>query len=419
MDKYYEDKNSFTKNVNNDTIKVDKLGTIVSNAIANIRKNKEDALKIIGDTLTKKYAEKNKTLTGDFQKENQKQSVPNNSTIYKPSSENKMVTSLPYKPADEGSKPTTPSFKIQGSGKTESIYNPSSDSNIKNIEKSVDNTKDNYYKGNVNFDFADNKSLNMVGMSDSTLVEYNNLSNENAGKQNDIKIAATYDNKYKDLTINRWLEEGKNKTKEDVINEIKGSFIYDITTLAQSTNDILKEYAPGLHTASKDMQRDIWKKGADIILEQKKCYTSAWMLKHSLEENPEKVVRGDDSRIANLMKNDKEYLTKLDEVLKTKKDGVIDEDLKGVIFSEEDLYFSINKAEVHVTGKREADGTWNLTTIVTDTYDFTEILFPEIGMSLEKLIGTFANDGAYISQILEAITPYEVEVTFNLRRKPE
>ena len=81
--------------------------------------------------------------------------------------------------------------------------------------------------------------------------------------------------------------------------------------------------------AQKNIQRDFWKFGAQHLLREKwGYYTSAWMLEHSLQDNPSDIWRGNDSRIAYLVNNDSAYLTKLDEAIKSSKNGKIDQDLE-------------------------------------------------------------------------------------------
>ena len=97
----------------------------------------------------------------------------------------------------------------------------------------------------------------------------------------------------------------------------------------------------------------------------------------------------------------------------------IDRETRGrfcCLASDKDLFFSLHKATIHVKGYKAEDGHWYISATLSDTYDFTEILFLEYGMSKQKIIGALANDGAFISQLTDAITPYEVEVNFYTRR---
>lgn len=172
--------------------------------------------------------------------------------------------------------------------------------------------------------------------------------------------------------------------------------------------------------AQKNIQRDIWELGAQKYLrEQKGYFTSAWMLEHSLTDKPSDIWRGNDSRIAYLINNDSAYLSKLDEAIKSSKNGKIDEDLKGIQFNTGDLYYSIHKSTIHVDGYMQSNGKWIIHAKMTDTYDFTEIqsfMDDNGGWSTQAGIGTVANDVAVVSQFLGAINPYKVTVEFYTTR---
>lgn len=65
------------------------------------------------------------------------------------------------------------------------------------------------------------------------------------------------------------------------------------------------------------------------------------------------------------------------------------------------------------------DGSWIIHSIMTDTYDFTEIqsfMDAAGGWSTQVGLGTVANDAAVISQNTGAIRPYKVTVYFYTTR---
>ena len=171
----------------------------------------------------------------------------------------------------------------------------------------------------------------------------------------------------------------------------------------------------------KFAQREFWKTGSQIILRDNYGYeTSAWMLEHSLDDNPSDVYRGNDSRIAYLINNDSEYLNKLDDAIKKSYNGKINQDLKDICFKNGDLYYSIHNATIHVEGYKQKDGSWIINAKMTDTYDFTEIqsfMDDKGNWSKEASLGTVANDIAVISQMSGAITPYNITVNFQTYRR--
>ncbi len=174
------------------------------------------------------------------------------------------------------------------------------------------------------------------------------------------------------------------------------------------------------YETQKNVQRGIWRAGSQYYLRnRKKYYTSAWMLEHSLQDNPSDIWRGNDSRIAYLINNDRAYLNKLDEAIKQSKDGTIDTDLKGIQFNYKDLYYSIHKADIHVSGYLQSNGKWIVHATLSDKYDFTEFMTfmdDNGGWSTQASLGTVANDAAHISQKLGAINPYHVTVDFYTTR---
>ncbi len=171
-----------------------------------------------------------------------------------------------------------------------------------------------------------------------------------------------------------------------------------------------------LDETQKNMQRSIWKIGAQEYLREQKNYeTSAWMLEHSLEDNPSDIWRGNDSRIAYLINHDSAYLEELDKAIANAKNGKLENKLIEVKFKTGDLYYSIHRSKIYLTGHERPDGKWIVNAILDDEYDFTEIqtfMDAEGGWSKQAGLGTVANDVAVLSQVLGAIHPYHVTVDF-------
>lgn len=101
-----------------------------------------------------------------------------------------------------------------------------------------------------------------------------------------------------------------------------------------------------INDVQKNIQREFWKAGTQKYLrEEKEFYTSAWMFEHSLQDNPEDIWRGNDSRIAYLINNDPSYLNELDKAIANSKDGWLDNEPIYVKFKTGDLYYSIHKGK--------------------------------------------------------------------------
>ena len=170
----------------------------------------------------------------------------------------------------------------------------------------------------------------------------------------------------------------------------------------------------------KAAQRAFWKTGSRLLLINIFGYeTSAWLLEHSLQDNPETLYRGDDSRIAELVKSDNSFTSLLDSVMAEYATGsTFTSEEKEVIFNSGDLFYSIHSATITFNGVKQDDGSWLISCRLHDIYDYTEFLTmmkdsDEYG--LEVSLGTIANDLAAISQMTGAIQPYDIYVDFTVR----
>ena len=86
-------------------------------------------------------------------------------------------------------------------------------------------------------------------------------------------------------------------------------------------------------------------------------------------------------------------------------------------FDTGDLFYSIHNSNIEYSITQSQDGTIYADCVLTDTYDFTEILTfmgdksskdYEYSMS----VGSIANDAANISQRTGIINPYKITVNF-------
>ena len=175
-----------------------------------------------------------------------------------------------------------------------------------------------------------------------------------------------------------------------------------------------------VNEGQKEAQRKVWRYGAQKFLREKMgCETSAWLLEHSLQDNPADVERGNDSRIAYLVNTSKEYLSALDSLIKQSKNGKIKNGELEVVFKEKtspDLYYSIHRATIYVNGHKLKNGKWYIEAKFEDKYNFSEFMTfmgdEKYEFSKEISKGTIANDAAHISELLGAISPYWIRVKF-------
>ena len=176
-------------------------------------------------------------------------------------------------------------------------------------------------------------------------------------------------------------------------------------------DDLVDFFIPPVLNPEK--HKEVWALGANTYLTMKGYHSSAWLLKHSLEDNPKDVYRDDNSRIANLIKNDPAFLKELDMKIANSKGKMLYTTIP-VTFQSGDLYYSIHKSNIKVSGYKGNDGKWKISARLADKYDFTELTTWMDGT--DAMLGTLANDSAAFSQKLGAITPYYIYVDFNLER---
>ncbi len=164
----------------------------------------------------------------------------------------------------------------------------------------------------------------------------------------------------------------------------------------------------------KEVQRAVWRIGAQKLLREKWGYeTSAWLLEHSLQDNPSDQWRGNDSRIAGLIKEDSAFTTALTGVMSWA-DGLSSDATmfwfdQNVEFNNGDLFYAIHGCSITFAGTKREDGSWIVNCTMTDVYDYTEISF-----SMGNMLGTVANDAAVVSSNLGAINPYKITVEFQV-----
>ena len=189
-----------------------------------------------------------------------------------------------------------------------------------------------------------------------------------------------------------------------------------------------------------ELQRIVWATGAEVGYAVGAELTW-YLLTHSLEKYPEDVIIEEGvsnffDDIIRKIKDDTYFQRKLNEYLQDKTESFPMEQTDGLNFEDSgnfDLKSAINKSELWFAGEKNEDGSWNLEIEMKDTYDFTEFknpLFepeyveqPKLGkidkrwkfMSKGGIFANMANDGAYISQKLGAITPFDVKIRFFMK----
>ncbi len=196
--------------------------------------------------------------------------------------------------------------------------------------------------------------------------------------------------------------------------------LYDDDSDESILSEVWDTLKGSITKTQKTAQRSFWKLGADKYLRKRHHYlTAAWLLEHSLQDKPQDVYRGNDSRVSFLINNDPAYIAAVDRVIANSKNGKIDEVLDDIVFENGDLYYSIHKTTIHVQGFKREDGKWIIHSKLKDKYDFTEIqtVFVDGKIFADNAgLGTIANDMAVVSQKTGAINPYYIYVDFYTTR---
>ena len=184
--------------------------------------------------------------------------------------------------------------------------------------------------------------------------------------------------------------------------------------------------------------RDIWAIGSELAYAFKGTDLTWLLLTHSLSNHPEDVIIEENvsylfDEIIDKIRNNKYFRKKINEYLVGKTESFPIEQTEGIHFGNSgnfDLQSAINKCELWFAGEKNEDGSWNLEIELKDTFDFTEFKNPlykdgEELKGIENLdewefrtkgdiFASTANDFAYISQKMGAITPFDVVIRFTM-----
>lgn len=224
-----------------------------------------------------------------------------------------------------------------------------------------------------------------------------NAINRNPNAKNEYKHIGTHNPNEKPVITQLSNDKETSDSNKVLHNTLKRSFFEALAPV------YLK---PSTHTA-------LWFVGAETYLKHKGYDTSAWLLKHSLQSKPEDVYRDDNSRIAQLIKNDPAFLKELDIAIANSDGKTLDKTIS-VSFKQGDLYYSIHKNDIKLTGYKDENGKWKISARLSDEYNFSELTSWMDGE--DATLGTVANDVAYFSEKIGAITPYNIYVDFNIER---
>lgn len=162
----------------------------------------------------------------------------------------------------------------------------------------------------------------------------------------------------------------------------------------------------------KDMQRIIWRKGAEYYLKPRNCNLAAQMLLNSLNKNPTDIKWNDDSEVAKRIKNLLKFQSRVKAELFTHPlysriyapfSGKIKLILQGS--DDLDLYYSFGKIDINYDAFYDREKGWVFKCKGEDFYDFgfdTTIPYQEIFTKGVQMVtenkGKFANNAGWFSQ---------------------
>ena len=167
----------------------------------------------------------------------------------------------------------------------------------------------------------------------------------------------------------------------------------------------------------KSAIRAAWKAlGVNLVLKEHFNYLSAaWMMEHSLQDNPSKMIRYNDSNIAGLVRNSPQFknITK-DVVREAERDSkiAISNIYKSTALRKsQEIFFAINKCDLYYSGTKDGN-TWYLDCKLTDVFDFTEInkvIHNNMPSDLKDLLYDVGGNVAKSSKV-GAVVPFDVEI---------
>ncbi|MNW44705.1 hypothetical protein D3C74_219440 [compost metagenome] len=135
-----------------------------------------------------------------------------------------------------------------------------------------------------------------------------------------------------------------------------------------------KETVDFINSSTKKAETKAWKAFASGI-DKAGIHSTAFFIKHSLNDNPSDVYLNQWSYEASLINNTKKYQDLLESIVKeanNKKINTIDEK-KGISFESndnKDLFVGIHSATLKIKGEINENGRWSIQVKLEDYFDF-------------------------------------------------
>lgn len=232
-----------------------------------------------------------------------------------------------------------------------------------------------------------------------------------------IKLKEAYDLYKKERKFENNLSKLENSNYEEDDEKLKllfTSFSY-IFNMYRNKNQYEKN-------SFIEMQYAFWQTVIEVGGRYANFELAAQFLQHSLEEKPEDLVFTE-GKIIEEIKKQEQFQKTISKIIKKYGsnnnefvfDSNVDKDFP-VSFSDKDLYFAINRAELKMIGRKQNEN-WDLDIKLHDTYDYTDFknindYYFDTNSVLKSIFSSTLYNFAYYSIKFKVMKEYDVDVEF-------
>lgn len=175
----------------------------------------------------------------------------------------------------------------------------------------------------------------------------------------------------------------------------------------------------------KEMQYAFWQTVIEVGGRYANFKIAAEFLQHSLEEKPEDLFFTE-GKVVEEIKKQEQFQKTISKIIKKYGsnnnefvfDSNVDEDFP-VSFSDKDLYFAINKAELNMIGKKQNEN-WNLDIKLHDRYDYSEFkkidkYYKDTSSVPKSIFSSTLYNLAWYSMKFNVMKEYNIDITFKMK----
>jgi len=232
-----------------------------------------------------------------------------------------------------------------------------------------------------------------------------------------IKLKEAYDLYKKQIKFENNLSKLENSTYEEDDEKLKlliTSFSY-IFNMYKNKNQYEKDIF-------KEMQYAFWQTVIEVGGRYANFKIAAEFLQHSLEEKP-KDLFFEEGKVVEEIKKQEQFQKTISEIIRkygiNNNEFVFDSNVDKnfpISFSDKDLYFAINKAELKMIGKKQNE-SWNLNIKLHDTYDYSDFknindYYLDTKSVPKSIFSSTLYNLAYYSIKYKVMKEYEIDIQF-------